>query len=82
MIYTCYDMVRDCRANQPEGWRYFISNYIPVIRKLLAHYGSEDDALLERVLRAIRKPESSMFDSAEPAPERWFLAELRQKVLA
>jgi hypothetical protein len=82
MIYTCYDMVRDCRADRPEGWRYFITNYIPVIRKLVAHYGSDDAALVERVVRGVRKPESSMFASLEPAPERWFLAELRQKVLA
>ncbi len=81
MIYTCYDMVRDCRADRPEGWRYFITNYIPAIRKLVAHYGGEDHALIERVVRAVRKPESSMFASLEPAPERWFLAELRQKVL-
>ena len=36
----------------------------------------------EHVLFAIRRPESSMFHSVEPAPERWFVAELRQKVLA
>ena len=82
MIYTCYDMVRDCRADRPEGWRYFITNYIPVVRKLAAHYGEADDALLERVVLAVRKPESSMFATLEPAPERWVLAELRQKVLA
>ena len=82
MIYTCYDMVRDCRANRAEGWRYFLTSYVPVIRRLLAHYATDDEAFLERVLVAIRKPESSMFDSLEPAPERWFLAELRQKVLA
>jgi hypothetical protein len=81
MIYTCYDMVRDCRANQPEGWRYFIAGYVPVLRKLLRHYdGSDTD--LDRVLLAVRKPQSSLFDSLEPSPERWFVAELRQKVLA
>lgn len=82
MIYTCYDMVRDCRANRAEGWRYFLSSYVPVIRRLLAHYGTDDDATVERVLRAVHKPESSLFDTLEPAPERWFLSELRQKVLA
>jgi hypothetical protein len=81
MIYTCYEMVRDCREDRPEGWRYLAANYVPVIRKLLRHYASDDDALVARVLTAIRKPESSMFQSAEPAPERWFVAELRQKVL-
>jgi hypothetical protein len=82
MIYTCYEMVRDCRANRGEGWRYFLSEYVPVIRKLLAHYyPGGDGGLLERVLAAIRNPESGMFDSLDPAPERWFVAELRQKVL-
>jgi hypothetical protein len=81
MIYTCYDMVRDCRANRAEGWRYFLSSYVPVLRKMLAHYGSDDDATIERVLRAVHKPELSLFDTLEPAPERWFLAELRQKML-
>jgi len=82
MIYTCYEMVRDCRANQPEGWRYFVANYVPVIRRLLAHYAADDERLVEQVLTSIRKPESSLFQSVEPAPERWFVAELRQKVLA
>lgn len=81
MIYTCYEMVRDCRANQPEGWRYFIESYVPVIRKLMEHYGGSA-ADLNRVLLAVRNPQSSMFDSLEPAPERWFVAELRQKVVA
>jgi hypothetical protein len=81
MIYTCYDMVRDCRANRPEGWRYFISNYLPVIQKLLDHYaGNTRD--LDRVLLAVRGSGPGLFDSLEPAPERWFVARLRQNVLA
>ena len=82
MIYTCYEMARDCRSDRPEGWSYFLSNYVPVVRKLVAHYGSDDGALLNRVLVGIHKPESSLFQTLEPAPERWFLADLRQKVLA
>ncbi len=83
MIYTCYEMIQDCRADKPEGWRYFISNYVPLIRKLLMHYDpAAAPAVLERVLVATRKPESSLFQSIEPAPERWFIAGLRQKVLA
>lgn len=83
MIYTCYEMIRDCRADRPEGWRYFIAGYVPVIHKLLEHYqegGSADPALVERVLLKMRQPESSLFRSLEPAPERWFVAELRQKI--
>jgi len=78
-------MIRDCRADRAEGWRYFIGNYVPVIRKLLAHYpaGSSAEPLaLERVLLAVRQPASSIFQSLEPAPERWFVAQLRQKVMA
>jgi hypothetical protein len=81
MIYTCYEMIRDCRSNRPEGWRYFIANYVPVMRKLLQRYAGGED-LLDRMLVAVGKPESSMFQSMEPAPERWFVAELRQRVLA
>jgi hypothetical protein len=82
MIYTCYEMARDCRADRAEGWAYFVSNYVPVVRRLVKHYGTDDGALLDRVLVGIRKPESSLFQTLEPVPERWFLAELRQKVLA
>jgi hypothetical protein len=84
MIYTCYEMVRDCRADLPEGWAHFVTYYVPVVRRILARYAPEqagDAKLLERVLPAIGKPESSLFHSSEPAPERVFVAELRQKVV-
>lgn len=82
MIYTSYEMIQDCRAQRPEGWRYFVTNYVPVVRRILAHYepaGAPDR--LERVLAEMRTPESNLFRSLEPAPERNFVAELRQKVL-
>ncbi|HVN02984.1 MAG TPA: hypothetical protein VMT86_01135 [Bryobacteraceae bacterium] len=85
MIYTCYEMIRDCRAERPKGWSYFLTNYVPVIGGLLAHYFPErngDRALSERVLRALRQPSSGLFESLDPAPERAFVAELRQRVLA
>ncbi len=85
MIYTCYDMVRDCRADRPEGWRYLISNYVPVIRKLIAHYFPEqagDDGRVEQLIASLRTPGSSVFDSLDDVPERWFVAEMRQRVLA
>jgi hypothetical protein len=72
MIYTCYEMVRDCRANRPEGWSHFVSNYMPVVRKLLTHYRGGEPAT----------PFEAWFPNLEPGPERPFLAELRQKVLA
>jgi hypothetical protein len=82
MIYTCYEMIRDCRENRPEGWRHLISNYVPVIRKLVAHYGTGEAGIVDRVLLSFRNPQSSIFQSIEPAPERWFVAELRQRVIA
>ena len=78
-------MIRDCRADRPEGWSYFLAQYVPVIRRLIAHYAPErtgDGALVERAIAVLRRPESGLFESLEPAPERWFVAGLRQKVLA
>jgi len=81
MIYTCYEMAADCGADRPEGWRYFIRTYVPVMRKILRRHGAAED-VLQGVVTAVGKPESSLFHSTEPAEERWFVAELRQKVLA
>src|SRR5262245_55901901 len=81
MIYTCYEMVRDCRAERPEGWTYFVTHYVPVIHKLLEHYFGDNTAT-DRVLLALRSPGSSLFRSEEAAPERVFVARLRQSVMA
>jgi hypothetical protein len=76
MIYTCYEMVRDCRTNLPEGWHYFVSHYVPLVRRILSHYG--DAQLLDQVLPAI----PGLFQTLQPAPEREFVAALRQRVIA
>lgn len=84
MIYTCYEMIRDCRSGRPEGWSYFLTNYVPVVRQFLSHYfpgRADDGSLIERVLLKLRQPESNLFQSLDPAPERAFVAELRQHVL-
>ena len=82
MVYTCYEMMRDCRANLPQGWSHFIAHYVPVIRRLLDHYRGPDAPPLEPVFAALCRSQSSLFQSLEPSPERWFVAELRQQVLA
>ena len=85
MVYTCFQMVRDCRADLPQGWRYFATAYVPVIRRILSHYSPEasnPEEQVERVLLALRRPESSLFQSIDPSPERWFVAQLRQAILA
>ena len=78
MIYTSYDMIRDCRAGKPEGWSYFIVQYVPVIRKVLAHYYPDAATSLEQLLPALRATLSSL----DPVAERPFVAGLRQNVLA
>src|SRR5689334_10978484 len=78
-------MIRDCRADRAEGWSHFVSHYVPVIRKLAAHYFPDQPLTIRRtqeILSSLRQPQSSLFQSLEPAPERWFVAELRQRVLA
>jgi hypothetical protein len=85
MVYTCFEMIRDCRADRPEGWSYFVTNYVPVIRKLVLHYRPDRDGYIDEVLLDIRHPgtpAASLFACVSPAPEREFLAELRQQVLA
>jgi len=81
IVYTGFEMMRDCRADSPEGWRYFAANYVPLIRKFLTHYAGSDPKL-ESVLLSLRKPDAAMFQSKDPAPERWFIAQMRQAVLA
>jgi hypothetical protein len=76
MIYTAYEMIRDCRENRPEGWRYFIRNYVPVIRKIFAHYASGDTSPVERIAG-----DRTLFSNIEPVAERPFVAELRQRIL-
>ena len=78
MVYTSYEMIRDCRADKAEGWSYLVTNYVAVIQKLTAQYGGDPDA----VLKTLRDPKSSLFQTMSPAPERWFIAELRQAITA
>jgi len=79
MIYTCYEMMQDCRAGKPEGWTYFLKQYVPLIRRFVAHYFPGRAA--DPVITELCKPASGLFQSREPAPERAFVADLRQYVL-
>ena len=80
MIYTCYEMIQDCRAGRPEGLAYLVTHYVPFIRKVAAHYSPADSRLVEKAVQSI--PQSDLFAALEPAPERWFLARLRQHIVA
>ena len=78
MVYTCYEMIRDCREDKAEGWAYFVANYAPAVSRLAAHYGADFDS----AMKMLRDPASGLFQSMAPAPERWFVAEMRQRIAA
>lgn len=80
MIYTCYEMARDCRAGKVEGWAYFIAHYVPAIRKIIHRYKIQDRSA-EDVVAALYKG-CKLFESEEAVPERWFLVALRQAVMS
>ncbi|MBL8220394.1 MAG: hypothetical protein JNL62_14270 [Bryobacterales bacterium] len=80
-IYTCFDMVRDCRDNRPEGWTYLVTNYVPVIRRFLTQYYDGRSGLLERMLLQLKNPQSSLWAPPGHAEERIFAAALRQELL-
>lgn len=75
-VYTCYEMVADCRANRREGWSFFARQYLPVARTLQARYFPERPP----DPRAMCDGSSPLFD--KPVPEREFVARLRQHVIA
>src|SRR5882724_2216715 len=81
MVYTCFEMIRDCRADFPQGWRHFAASYVPVINRIGKQY-SATGVDIDAILLSVRKPGASLFQSMDPSPERWFVAELRQVVLA
>src|SRR5205085_6498300 len=58
MVYTCFEMIRDCRADLPQGWRHFAASYVPVIRRILKQYGSEGMDI-DAILLPLRKPGAS-----------------------
>jgi DNA-directed RNA polymerase specialized sigma24 family protein len=78
-------MIQDCKADKPEGWTHFIAQYLSLIQALIRHYypsRSADADLVNSVLLALWKSEPGFFSVCEPLPEREFVAELRQFVLA
>src|SRR5689334_7771688 len=77
-------MIRDCRAGLPEGWSFFLRQYVPAVRSLLAHYYPDRAAApdLEALLKKLRQPGAGLFEPLEPSPERVFVAALRQWIVA
>lgn len=77
-------MIADCRAGKPEGWRYLVTYYVPVIRWILAHYAAErasDSRLLERLLGILKNSDHPLFAMPHTS-EREFVAALRQEIVS
>lgn len=74
-VYTCYDMVADCKSAKPEGFAYLVRHLLPPLRKLVRHYGGDDTAFRGLVL-SLR----TMTD-IEPMSDREFVARIRPRVL-
>jgi len=79
-IYTCFDMIVDCREGNPEGWRYFVRSFVAALRRLFSHYGGGDEhifQLIERLADRANGPLRAM----QPMTQREFLDALRPLVL-
>jgi hypothetical protein len=79
-IYTCLDMIRDCRANAPAGWSYFVQTYLPVTRWLLDHY-QQHKRPLETVLSELHSPALPLWAAPGPMTERDFVVQLRLQII-
>lgn len=75
-------MTRDCRGNLAEGWSYLISYYLPMIRRLLAHYyPGRDQALLAGVMKRLHDPTLPLYGADAPITDREWVAALRLQVI-
>ena len=77
MIYTSYEMIQDCRAGKPAGWSFFTGELQASGRAVwprITGAGRYRQVLAQRARHSLA--------TIQPMPERHFMAELRQKVLA
>ena len=78
-IYTCFDMIVDCRQGKPEGWRYFARTFVAALRRIFSHYGGGDEHVFELIDR-LRAPNSPLH-AMQPMTQREFVDALRPLVL-
>ena len=77
-IYTSYEMIPDCRAGKPEGWRYLVRQFVPPLRWLLERQG-QGETELRALLMELKNGGMARF---EPMVHRQFLAGLRPEPAA
>ncbi|MFN7919876.1 MAG: hypothetical protein U0Q16_07255 [Bryobacteraceae bacterium] len=74
-IYTCFDMIADCKADKSEGWAHLVKTFVPVLRGYAAHYGMGDEWPRRR-LGELR----SEISGWEPMTEREVAVRLRPEI--
>ncbi len=83
-VYTCIEMIRDCRDGKAAGWAYFVRRFVPFCRGMARHYladPSRCDDVVVNVLRALRDPAAGFFLLPEAIVERELILALRAPVL-
>ncbi len=75
-VYTCYDMVPDCRADNPRGWIHLAKHFVPPLRWMVSRYGGGEPEL--RGLLASMRPFPA---EIPPTAEREFILNARPRVL-
>ena len=78
-IYTCYDMIRDCRQDKPHAWRFLVINYVPALSRIAAHYRG-GEAAVDSLLQKLRGPGSPLAQMNEMSG-REFVHQLRPHLL-
>jgi hypothetical protein len=76
-VYTSFDMIADCRANNPAGWLFFAEKAVPPLQWLYRRYGLGEDAVRARIA-SLR----SHFPEFAPMSLRQFIAALRPETAA
>jgi len=84
-VFTCAEMVESCLAGQDDGWRHFLTQYLPFAAALIdRHYpelASRRESLLREVLLRARDQDTQFFRDYRGHSEREFLVHLRGHVL-
>jgi hypothetical protein len=75
-VYTCYDMVADCKADKAAGWTHLVRQFVPPLRWMVTRYGG-GEAELGLLLASLRP----FPDEVPPTAEREFLVNVRSRAV-
>lgn len=75
-VYTCFDMIADCKANKSEGWTYLSKVFIPPLEWMVKRYGG-GQAHLATLLASLKPFPREI----APMAEREFIAAIRPHIL-